>query len=82
MVDDERGNQGDDPRSPEQPPWNWGAGFALGIGVGVVLGAAFIGVFGPMSIGVGIAIGAGLAPVFAMAMARRPETDKDPNEPD
>ncbi|GAA2220413.1 hypothetical protein GCM10010413_09490 [Promicromonospora sukumoe] len=82
MVDDEPGEHVDDPRSPKQPPWNWVAGFALGIGVGVALGAVFTGFFGPMSIGIGIAIGAGLAPIFAMAMARRPDTDQDPPEPD
>ncbi|MFD7023410.1 hypothetical protein [Promicromonospora sukumoe] len=82
MVDDEPSEHGNGPRSPEKPPWNWGAGAALGIAVGVVFGIVFLTSVGPFGIGIGIALGAGLIPTFAMSMARRPDADKDTSEPD
>ncbi|WP_423461904.1 hypothetical protein ACO229_14485 [Promicromonospora sp. MS192] len=63
-------------------PWSWGAGIALGAGVGLVFGVVFVASLGWAGLAVGVALAAGLVPAFAMSMARRTDSDEGPHRHD
>jgi hypothetical protein len=76
MADNEPSEPRDDTGSPPHRRWNWSAGIALAIGVGIAFGVPFVPSMGFSGIAIGIALGAALAAPFAMSMARPADQDR------